>query len=86
MEIEYIKIMRNSKDPKQIRLPMVKHAIKLGIKPTARVFMTTPKTVGKWVKRYEQGGYRALDEASTAPHHPANQVTPEQYEEVLRLN
>ena len=85
MEIEYIKIMRNSKDPKQIRLPMVKHAIEHGIKPTARVFMTTPKTVRKWVKRYGQGGYRALDDASRAPHHPPNQVTTEQYEEVLRL-
>ena len=64
---------------------MVKHAIEHGIKPTARVFMTTPKTVRKWVKRYEQDGYRALDDASRAPHHPPNQVTTEQYEEVLRL-
>jgi len=51
---------------------MVKHAIEHGIKPTARVFMTTPETVRKWVKRYGQGGYRALDDASRAPHHPPN--------------
>ena len=53
---------------------MVKHAIEHGIKPTASVFMTTPKTVRKWVKRYEQGGYRALDDASRAPHHPPKRI------------
>ena len=47
--------------------------------------MTTPKTVRKWVKPYKESGYRALNDSSRAPHHPPNQITPEQRDEVLRL-
>ena len=33
---------------------MVKHSLAYGVKPTARVFSTTPKTVRKWLGRYHQ--------------------------------
>jgi hypothetical protein len=33
---------------------MVKHALEHGIKSTAKVFSTTPKTVRKWLARYAE--------------------------------
>ena len=50
--------MRQSKDPRYVRLYMVRLAQQEGIKPVARIFGTTPKTVRKWLRRYQQQGYR----------------------------
>jgi hypothetical protein len=59
--------MRLSKDKKQQRYQMVIYAKEHGVKPTARVFATTPKTVRKWVRRLAEGGYQALDDLSRRP-------------------
>ncbi|MFA5498783.1 MAG: helix-turn-helix domain-containing protein, partial [Candidatus Cloacimonadia bacterium] len=42
------------------RKSLVDVALKYGISEAARQFNTTRKTVRKWVKRYEEGGYEAL--------------------------
>ncbi len=60
--------MRLSKDKKQQRYQMVIHAKEHGVKPTARIYATTPKTVRKWVKRFNSCGYQALDDLSRQPH------------------
>jgi len=60
--------MRLSKDKKQQRYQMVVYAKERGIKPAARMYATTPKTVRKWVVRFEEGGYQALADASRRPH------------------
>ena len=47
---------------------MVIHAKNHGLKPAARTFATTPKTVRKWLYRFKEGGYQALADASRRPH------------------
>jgi transposase len=46
---------------------MVIYAKEHGVKPAARVFATTPKTVRKWKERYEKGGYQTLNDLSRRP-------------------
>ena len=38
----------------KVRKQMVEHAMEHGIKPTARKFCTTIKTVKKWIKRFRE--------------------------------
>jgi len=52
-----------------LRLWMVLHAIQCGIKPTARLFDTVPKTVWKWVNRYKQERLTGLNELPRISHH-----------------
>jgi transposase len=59
--------MTNKADKYDLRLHMVKHAIVYGIKPTARLFDTTPKTVRKWLQRYHQERLAGLNELPRIP-------------------
>ena len=54
--------MRQSKDPKLFRYEMVRYAVKHGVKPAARAFNTTPKTVRKWLSRWQPGSLRGLED------------------------
>ena len=63
----YYTIMREVKEPKHLRLRMVLYAQQHGIKPAARAFQSTPKTVRKWLSRFD-GTIRSLDSQSRAPH------------------
>jgi len=83
--IPYYVTMRQSKDPRYLRLKMVQYARKDGNKPAARVFGTTPKTVRKWRRRYEQEGYAGLVERSRAPTNPAKKITPRMRNRVIDL-
>lgn len=83
--IPYYDLMRHSKDKKYVRYEMVRYARDYGVKPAAREFATTPKTVRKWLLRWEEGSLRGLEDQSRAPHHPAHAITPAQREEVLAL-
>jgi len=58
--IKYYTNMRLSKDPKLLRYEMVKYAKDHGVKPAARVFNTTPKTIRKWLSRWQPGSLRGL--------------------------
>ena len=64
----WYQVMRLSKDKKQQRYQMVIHAREHGVKPTARLYATSPKTVRKWFLRFIEGGYQALDDLSRRPH------------------
>ena len=64
----WYQVMRLSKDKKQQRYQMVIHAREHGVKPTARLYATSPKTVRKWFMRFIEGGYQALDDLSRRPH------------------
>ena len=71
MPVEYLTMMK-SKDAAfrfGIRRTMVLEALEKGIKPTARAFKATVKTVRKWVKRYREKGLAGLKELSRAPKH-----------------
>ena len=59
--------MPNQADKFDLRLRMVKHALAYGVKPTARVFDTTPKTVRKWLGRYRQERLAGLNELPRIP-------------------
>jgi len=64
----WYQVMRLSKDKKQQRYQMVIHAREHGVKPTARLYATSPKTVRKWLMRFIEGGYQALGDLSRRPH------------------
>ena len=66
---EQIRKMPNKADKFDLRRRMVKHAIVYGIKPTARVFDTTPVTVRKWLRRYKQERLTGLNELPRIPLH-----------------
>ena len=64
---EQIIKMPNKADKFDLRLRIIKHAIANGIKPTARIFETTPKTVRKWLERYRQERLAGLNELPRIP-------------------
>lgn len=72
----YYDIMRESKDPRQLRYQMVLSVEKRGIKATARSFRTSKNTVRKWHRRWQELGYRGLEELSRRPHHSLNATPP----------
>jgi transposase len=59
--------MKNSASKFDLRLRVVQHAQKHGVKPTARLFATTPKTVRKWLTRYRQERLAGLNELPRIP-------------------
>jgi transposase len=68
----YYDIMRESKDPRQLRYQMVLSVEKRGIKATARSFQTSRNTVRKWHRRWQELGYHGLEELPRRPHHSPN--------------
>jgi len=62
-----IKAMKTKADKFDLRLKMVRCAIAEGIKPAARIFATTPKTVRKWLRRYKQERLAGLNELPRIP-------------------
>jgi hypothetical protein len=52
--IHYYEIYQNCEDISFIRKKIIKSAMDIGIKPTARLFKTTPKTVKKWLNRFKE--------------------------------
>ena len=64
----WYQVMRLSKDKKQQRYQMVTYAKEHGVKPAARRYATSPKTVRKWLLRFIEGGYQALDDLPKTPH------------------
>ena len=50
-----------------LRLRMVLQAKSNGIKPTAKLFMTTPATVRKWFRRYKESGKSGFKDVSRRP-------------------
>lgn len=66
---EQIIKMPNKADKFDLRLRIIKHALAYGVKTTASVFDTTPKTVRKWLNRYRQERLTGLNELPRIPHH-----------------
>ena len=83
--ITYYQLMRLSKDKKQQRYQMVVYAKEHGIKPTARIYATGPKTVRKWVGRFDEGGYQALGDLSRRPHHSPNKTSEGAAKNIVKL-
>jgi transposase-like protein len=50
-----------------LRLRVVLSAKQIGVKPTARLYGTSPQTVRLWLRRYQEAGRCALGDRSHAP-------------------
>ena len=85
MPAPYFTLVREMKDAYNHRLRLVESARQIGIKPTARLFQTTVRTVRKWLRRFQQHGLRGLIEHSRAPHHQPNQTGAELEQQVVAL-
>jgi len=83
--ITYYQLMRISKDKKQQRYQMVIYAKEHGIKPTARLYATGPKTARKWVRRFDEGGYQALGDLSRRPYHSPNKTSEDAAKNIVKL-
>ena len=81
----YYSVMRKSKDKKQLRYQMVISVEKYGLKPTARHFRATVKTVRKWWRRWIENGYRGLEELPRRPHSSPNATPQEERQELVKL-
>ena len=66
-----------------LRLRMVLHAKSNGIKPAAKLFMTTPDTVRKWLRRYNESGKNGLKDVSKRPQNSPNAI-PEANRELIK--
>jgi len=70
----YYDFYRNSKDPVSYRINIVKDAKRIGIKPTARKYKTSPQTVRKWVKRFDEEKKPGLRDKSKRPKSYPNEI------------
>ena len=66
---ELIVKMPGKADKFDLRLKMVHYALDHGVKPAARAFAATPKTVRKWLNRYRQERLAGLNELPRIPLH-----------------
>jgi len=83
--IPYYTTMRLSKDPRLHRYEMVRFAREHGVKPAARAFNTTPKTVRKWLSRWEPGSLRGLDDRRQGPNDKRSKIDPKQKAKAIKL-
>ncbi len=65
--LEYGTMIRSKDHRFDYRKALVGSALEIGVKPTARAFVTTPKTVRKWRDRYQAEGAPGLHDRSRRP-------------------
>ena len=58
--MDYFVIYKEKKNILKVRRAMVNYALEHGMKPAAREFKTTVKTVKKWVKRFREDSENGL--------------------------
>lgn len=83
--LSYYQIMRNCKDKRAHRYQMTQHALSHGIKPTARVFGTSPPVVRKWLGRFTEQGYAGLVDLSRRPHQSPRATPQHVKDHIVRL-
>ena len=81
----WYQVMRLSKDKKQQRYQMVTYAKEHGVKPASRLYATSPKTVRKWLMRFIEGGYQALDDLSRRPHYSPKAISDARAKKIVAL-
>ncbi len=64
---------------------MIRYAKEEGVKPAAKVFSTTPKTVRKWLRRWQPGSLRGLEDQSKAPKSKGSGIDPDQRQKAIEL-
>jgi transposase len=83
-DVRYFDLVREMRDAYNHRFRLVQSARQIGVKPTARLFVTTVPTVRKWLRRYQQQGPSGLREHSRA-HHSCPHKTPYAIEQQVLL-
>ena len=68
MKIKYYQVIKDMNTKFNFRFHVVEYARTHSVSEAAREFSATRKTVHKWVKRFEAGGLKALEDESKAPH------------------
>jgi len=68
-----------------LRLKMIQHAQTHGVKPAARAFATTPKTVRKWLARWRQERLAGLNELPRIPLHCPHKTPPAVERQIVQL-
>ena len=68
-----------------LRLRLIKSVRIIGVKPTARLFDTTPKTVRKWLSRFRQERLAGLNELPRIPHHCPHKTSPAMEVKIVAL-
>ena len=81
----YYSIMRKSKDKKHLRYQMIVSVEKHGIKKTAEYFKSTRNTVRKWYRRWQEEGYKGLEELSRRPHTSPMATSPKERKRLVYL-
>jgi transposase len=81
----YFDLIREMRDAYNHRLRLVASVRERGIKPTARLFATSTRTVRKWWRRYQQHGPSGLCEQSRAPHRCPHRTSPEVEQQAVAL-
>ena len=82
---EILRRMPDKADKYDLRLRLVKSAIQNGVKPTARLFATTPVTVRKWLNRYRQERLAGLNELPRIPLTCPHKTNPATERRVVQL-
>ena len=82
--IGYYNMVRSKNHIFDLRLRMVQHADKHGIRATARAFKCSRNTVRKWVRRYREEGRRGLMDRSRAPHSCPHKLSPQAEKIIIR--
>src|SRR3990172_4462754 len=83
--LSYSEMIKQVKLPYDLRLRLVESARRIGIKPTARLYGTSPQTVRLWLRRYAQEGRQGLPSHSHAPHSCPHRTPVALEEEIVRL-
>jgi transposase len=81
---DYYTIMRQSKDPKILRLKMIQYAHTHSIKRAAKFFHTTVNTVKKWLRRFD-GSLESITDRSRAPHHRPRKLDSRSEKKIIAL-
>jgi transposase len=82
---EQIIKMPDKADKFDLRLRIVKYAISNGIKPTARLFAVTVKTVRKWLSRFKQERLAGLNDMPRIPLHCSHKTSPAMEQKIVNL-
>jgi transposase len=67
-----------------LRIHLVRYALKHGIRPAERQYKCSRNTVRKWLRRYEAEGLKGLEERSRAPRRIPHKTPPEEEQKVIR--
>jgi transposase-like protein len=83
--ITYSEVVKDSGNPFNLRLKIVRYALEQGIKSTAREFSCSRNTVRKWLRRYQKDGLNGLTNKSRKPLHSPNKIPLQEEQYIVDL-